>query len=59
MQITITGVFGGIIAVIVLYVIIGLAWAGVEKLLYGKTIPSKIDDVVAVILAISLYFNLK
>lgn len=59
MQITITGFFGGVLAIVILYLIIGFTWAGVEKMLYGKTMPSKIDDVVAVILAISLYFNLK
>ncbi len=40
-----------------MYVAITVVWQITEKLIYGKTSPRLIDDVVAVILSISLYHN--
>lgn len=38
-----------------IYIVIGLMWAGAEKLFYGKRSPRLIDDVVAIVLATALY----
>ncbi|GAA0347767.1 hypothetical protein GCM10008931_43820 [Oceanobacillus oncorhynchi subsp. oncorhynchi] len=46
-----------IIWMFILFITIGLIWRGAEKILYKKANPNPIDDVVAAILAISLYFN--
>lgn len=42
-----------------LYLLIGLIWAGAEKLFYGVSTPRLIDDVVAIILAVVLYISFR
>jgi hypothetical protein len=42
----------------VLYWLISGLWQIAEIIIYRKTIPRVLDDIVAVILAISIYFNL-
>jgi hypothetical protein len=42
-----------------MYIIIAWIWQMAEKFFYGQVTPRTIDDVVAIILAISLYCNLK
>jgi hypothetical protein len=49
----------GVLCIFLLYVIIAVVWQQAELKLYGKITPRKLDDVIAVILAISLYFNFK
>lgn len=46
-----------IFCVLAIYLIISTVWAVAEKVLYGKAVPKKIDDVVAMILAVSLFYN--
>lgn len=58
MQITATGLFGAVIIILILYFIIGFLWATAERLIYGEVRPSRIDDVVAAMLAISIYYNI-
>lgn len=48
-----------ILSILIIYVVIGLVWMAAEKLIYGQITPRFIDDVVALVLAISLYFNFK
>jgi di/tricarboxylate transporter len=48
-----------ILSVLGLFIIIALLWQWAEKIFYGQITPRKIDDYVAFILAISLYFNMK
>lgn len=45
--------------IFLLYVVIGLLWAGAEKVFYGERTPRVIDDVVAIILAVTLYLLIK
>ena len=45
--------------IILLYLIVGSLWALAEKLIYGQITPRILDDVICLILVISLYFNLK
>lgn len=40
-----------------LYVAIAGIWTQTEKMIYGKVTPRIIDDIVALALATSLYFN--
>jgi hypothetical protein len=49
----------GLVLTFLIYIVIDLFWSVGEILLYGKVTPRRIDDVVAVILAISLYFNMR
>lgn len=42
---------------VLICLVITVVWQIAEKLIYGKTSPRLIDDVVAMILAISLYYN--
>lgn len=44
--------------IILIYVVIAGIWGSAEKLIYGKITQRKLDDIIAVILAISLYFNI-
>jgi uncharacterized membrane protein YjfL (UPF0719 family) len=46
-----------LVVIILLYFVIGVCWQIAELELYGKVTPRLTDDVVTVILAISLYFN--
>lgn len=48
-----------IISVLIIYLVIGLLWRGVEKLIYGHVTPRYIDDIVSLILSISIYYNIK
>jgi hypothetical protein len=49
----------GILCVYILYIIITAIWIIAEKEIYGQITSRIIDDIVAIILAISLYFNMK
>ncbi|MBP1971605.1 hypothetical protein J2Z83_003756 [Virgibacillus natechei] len=40
-----------------IYCGVAVAWVGAEKLIYGKITPRKLDDVIAMTLAVSLFFN--
>jgi hypothetical protein len=44
--------------VIFLYIVIAIAWMAAEKVFYGKRTPRLLDDIVAIILAVSIYFNI-
>ncbi len=44
--------------VLVIYCVIGLLWTIAEKMFYGTITPRTIDDIVAFILACSIYLNL-
>jgi hypothetical protein len=46
------------INVLVIYCMIGLLWTIAEKVLYGTITPRSIDDIVAFVLACSIYLNL-
>ncbi|AKQ08378.1 hypothetical protein PQE66_gp063 [Bacillus phage PBC2] len=46
-----------IFQVFLIYLGISGMWMRLEKMIYGKITPRIIDDVVALILAISLYMN--
>lgn len=43
----------------VMYIIVSGLWVLGEKLMYGEVTPRGIDDIVALVLAVSLYFNFK
>lgn len=45
------------IYIILLYIGISIVWQLAEKIIYRKVTPRILDDWVALILAISLYFN--
>lgn len=49
----------GILCIYILYIIIAAIWIITEKEIYGQITPRIIDDIVAIILAVSLYFNMK
>jgi hypothetical protein len=55
----VVNLFIDIIVILILYLFIAFVWTIVEKALYGQITPRLLDDVVAIILAISLYLNLK
>lgn len=46
-----------LLGVFFLYAIISVIWQQLELKIYGKITPRILDDIVAVVLAISLYFN--
>lgn len=48
-----------IFSVFIIYVVVTLLWQGAEMLFYGKVTPKFIDDIVALILALSIYINIK
>lgn len=48
--------FVGLVAL--LYLLISIAWGMGEIILYGQVEPRYIDGVVALILAVSIYFNI-
>lgn len=45
--------------IFMIYLFIETFWEMAEKILYGKSTPRKIDGLIALILAISLFYNLK
>lgn len=45
--------------VFIIYLIIAGLWQLGERLMYGEVTPRGIDEIVTIILAISLYFNIK
>lgn len=47
-----------LLGVFLLYSIIAVVWQQVELKFYGEITPRYLDDVIAIILAISLYFNI-
>ncbi|MCC3687466.1 hypothetical protein LLR47_19880 [Bacillus cereus] len=47
-----------ILVFILIYMVIGFAWNFAEKIFYGKSTPKLIDDIVAIILTISIYNNI-
>jgi hypothetical protein len=48
-----------VIWVFLIYLAISVLWMLAESVFYGRITARKIDDVIAIILAISLYFNIK
>ena len=54
-----TDIAAGILWIAIFYIIIALVWQMVEYKFYGKVSPRTIDDVIALILAVSLYFNFR
>jgi hypothetical protein len=46
-----------ILTIIGFYLIIAFLWKVAEFALYGKSSPRIVDDIVAIVLAISLYYN--
>jgi biotin transporter BioY len=42
----------------VLYTIIAIIWQQAELRFYGEITPRLLDDFIAIVLAISLYFNI-
>jgi hypothetical protein len=49
----------GVLAIYILFILIAAIWRICEKEMYGVITPRRIDDIVALILAISIYFNIK
>jgi hypothetical protein len=49
----------GILGIYILFILIAAVWQISEKEIYGQITPRRIDDFVALILAVSLYFNIK
>jgi hypothetical protein len=49
----------GILAIYILFILIAFIWQIGEKEMYGEITHRRIDDIVALILAISIYFNIK
>jgi hypothetical protein len=49
----------GILWIFLIYAIISVLWMIAEKIIYGVLTPRILDDIVAMILAISLYFNIR
>jgi hypothetical protein len=47
-----------ILVFILIYVLVVFSWNVVEKVLHGKVTPKTIDDVVALVLTISIYNNI-
>lgn len=47
-----------VISVVILYIIIALLWQVAEKVFYGVITHRGIDDVIAIILAMSIYLNI-
>lgn len=48
-----------ILLIFIIYIVIAFLWMLAEKIIYGYVTPRGIDSVIAIILAISLYINLK
>ncbi|WP_161805240.1 hypothetical protein [Sporosarcina globispora] len=48
-----------IVGIFIIYIVIAILWQLAELRLYGKITPRKLDGLVAIILAVSLFFNLK
>ncbi|GEM02515.1 hypothetical protein SAMN05421839_10623 [Halolactibacillus halophilus] len=46
-----------IFKILILYIIVTIAWMLLEKIIYGQTQPRLVDDVIAIVLSISLYYN--
>lgn len=51
--------FMRVVVVICIYIFVGLLWQWAEVLFYGWTSPRLLDNFVALILVISIYFNIK
>lgn len=51
--------FLSLLCIFAIYLVIGVLWQAAEFIIYGKTTPKLIDDVVAFILAISIFINLR
>jgi hypothetical protein len=49
----------GILWIFLIYIVIAILWMIAEKIIYGVITPRILDDIVAIILATSLYFNFK
>ncbi|WP_010497809.1 hypothetical protein [Paenibacillus elgii] len=52
-------ILGHAFCVLTIYLVIGVLWMAAEKMFYGQVTSRAIDDVVALVLAISLYINIK
>lgn len=48
-----------ILSYIIIYVLIWVIWCGLEALIYGEIQPRKVDDIIALILTISIFLNYK
>ncbi len=44
--------------IMLIFLVVGGAWSLTEKLVYGQITPRVLDDIVCLILSISLYFNI-
>jgi hypothetical protein len=53
------GLIKSIIAIYILFILIAVIWQIGEKEMYGEITYRRIDDIVALILAVSIYFNIK
>lgn len=49
----------GIFWIYLIFIFVAAVWQIAEKEMYGQITPRRIDDIVGLILAISLYFNIK
>jgi hypothetical protein len=49
----------GCLAIYIIFILIAVVWQIGEKEMYGEITHRRIDDIVALILAISIYLNIK
>lgn len=47
----------GIVTFLLIYLIIGLCWQALELFFYGEVQPRVVDDIISVILAVSITLN--
>lgn len=52
-------IFRGVIHIWMILLTVGFAWALLEILFYGEVHPRLTDDCVAIVLASSIYLNIK
>lgn len=46
-----------VLKIFIIFLVIGFTWRRAELYLYKEVTPKVLDDVIAIILSISLYFN--
>lgn len=44
--------------ILIIYIIVSFVWSGLEYLIYGERHPRLVDDIVGIILVISIWFNI-
>ncbi|NHC21010.1 hypothetical protein G6554_22575 [Bacillus sp. MM2020_4] len=44
--------------VMLIFLVVGGIWSLVEKLIYGQITPRILDDIICLVLSISLYYNI-